>query len=508
MRLWIFAIGGTGARVLKSLVMLSAAGVKPLDANSRPLTNFEIVPIIIDPHKANEDLKRCERLLGWYRLLRHRLHGDDVDAEGFFANKISLLSDLTTGDQATRLPDSAACNMSAVEHSKFREYINYNSMNEPCQALTSLLFADYQLENKMRIGFVGSPNIGSVALNQIKDSDEFHAFANEFRAGDRIFFISSIFGGTGAAGFPILVKNIRHAEQLDVSNKDVLRRAPIGALTVLPYFNIEHSDDSRINRADFVVKTQSALHYYNKTLTKDSPYAVNALFYVGDQVSSKPYAYDPGENGQRNHAHLVELVGAMSVLRFAGISSDRLIDQNGNPLPTLAFEYGLEKDVTDLSFSAFGAETRRMVFKPMVKFHLLMLFIRSGLKAALGRGFTEDSPKITSDFFATEFFRVLDGQMLRAYGEWLGEMRDNMRSVHLFSMGDMNMNTAIQGLQTKKRSWPLGRATISCDTFIAQMNRLSRSYTNFTKGQEEKKLFYLFNKAADVLVDEKYENIN
>ena len=281
MRLYIFAIGGTGSRVLKSLVMLSAAGVKPLDENGRPLSGFEIVPIIIDPHKANEDLKRTEKLLSDYRTLRKRLYGDAVDANGFFANKITLLSDILT-DSSIQVNRSPVCNLAAVEQSKFREYINYNTMNEPNQALTSLLFADYQLENRMRIGFVGSPNIGSVALNQIKDSDEFKAFANVFNAGDRIFFVSSIFGGTGAAGFPILVKNIRHAENLDISNKDVLRRAPIGALTVLPYFNSEHNEDSRINKADFVVKTQSALHYYNKTLTNDSRYAINALFYVVD----------------------------------------------------------------------------------------------------------------------------------------------------------------------------------------------------------------------------------
>ena len=56
MRLFLFAIGGTGSRVLKSLVMLSAAGVRPLDENGKPVKDLEIVPVIIDPHKANEDL--------------------------------------------------------------------------------------------------------------------------------------------------------------------------------------------------------------------------------------------------------------------------------------------------------------------------------------------------------------------------------------------------------------------------------------------------------------------
>ena len=141
-----------------------------------------------------------------------------------------------------------------------------------------------------------------------------------------------------------------------------------------------------------MVKTQSALHYYNKTLTNDSRYAINALFYVGDQVISKPYNYDPGEKGQRNRAHLVELVGAMAPLRFAGIDTSRMVDSAGYPLPSMAFEYGLDKDVQDIDFSAFGAETRRLIYKPLVKFHLFFLFLRTGLRAALGRGFTEDAP--------------------------------------------------------------------------------------------------------------------
>ena len=284
MKLFVFAIGGTGSRVLKSMIMLCAAGVRPVDSNGRPLNDVEIVPIIIDPHKSNADLKRTERLLSAYGTIREKLYGKNVNANGFFATKISTLKEVVSSSQVP-LDDSFIFNLAAVENYKFRDFISYNTMNEPNQALTSLLFADYQLENKMSIGFVGSPNIGSVALNGVKDSNEFKAFANVFADGDRIFFISSIFGGTGAAGFPIIVKNIRQAKNIDAKNKAFLQRAPIGGLTVLPYFSLMESDDKndkRIDNADFVVKTQSALEYYNNTLTGNGRNAVNAIFYLGD----------------------------------------------------------------------------------------------------------------------------------------------------------------------------------------------------------------------------------
>jgi hypothetical protein len=110
---------------------------------------------------------------------------------------------------------------------------------------------DDQLETKMDIGFVGSPNIGSVALNQFKDSEEFRQFSNVFRKDDRIFVVSSIFGGTGAAGYPIIVKNIRNAgNNAAINNRGDLRDARIGALTVLPYFNVQQDENSPISRAD------------------------------------------------------------------------------------------------------------------------------------------------------------------------------------------------------------------------------------------------------------------
>lgn len=49
-KIFLFGIGGTGARVLRSLTMMLATGVK--------LGVDEIIPIIIDPDAANADLTR------------------------------------------------------------------------------------------------------------------------------------------------------------------------------------------------------------------------------------------------------------------------------------------------------------------------------------------------------------------------------------------------------------------------------------------------------------------
>ena len=54
-KLFVFGIGGTGSRVLKSLTMLLMAGVK---------TNVdEIIPIVIDKDETNGDMVKTKRLI-------------------------------------------------------------------------------------------------------------------------------------------------------------------------------------------------------------------------------------------------------------------------------------------------------------------------------------------------------------------------------------------------------------------------------------------------------------
>ncbi len=505
MRLFLFAIGGTGARVLKSLTMLAMAGVRPVDDKGRPLKDFELVPVMIDPHRAGEDNKRTEALLADYRSTRLSLYGNDLNADGFFAMRISNLRDIT-GSAGHTLPTGFAMNLRSVENKRFGEFIGFDTMNEPDRALTQLLFAPYQLDNKMNIGFVGSPNIGAVALTEVCHSPEFKAFAAAFRPGDRIFFVSSIFGGTGAAGFPILVKNIRQAATLEgTDNRDALSRAPIGGLTVLPYFNLEQRrDDERIQAADFVIKTQSALHYYNTALTGEQDAQVNAIFYLGDRQRSLPYRYDPGEHGQRNNAHLVEMVGALAPLKFAGIPDDRLSDADGNPLPqTAAFEYALAEDTTQVHFVDIVAPSRSLIYKPLVALYHLRLFLNNGFEKLIGQGFTLDKPRITGDMLSAQFYRTLKEHLLEDYATWLAEMDDNMRSVQLFDPEvDGDMTNAVRGVEPKKGL--LHRKSVNINTYKAAMNRLSMG-DRYATNTPEQKLLDLFYRASQRVVDNNLE---
>ena len=78
-KLYIFGIGGTGSRVLRSLTMMMAAGVK--------IGADEIVPIIIDPDAANADLTRAVTLMNNYRNIRKHLSFPKESKNTFFRKK-------------------------------------------------------------------------------------------------------------------------------------------------------------------------------------------------------------------------------------------------------------------------------------------------------------------------------------------------------------------------------------------------------------------------------------
>lgn len=278
-KLYVFAIGGTGARVLRSLTMMLAAGVKPGVET--------IVPIIIDPDTANADLTRTVTLMNEYMALNETQKFSEGSESRFFKTKISRKQKDYT------LPFD---NIGGVT---FESYLGLASMDREDQALVRMLFSQKNLDSQMDVGFKGNPNIGSVVLNQIFDSDEFNSIANSFSAGDKIFIISSIFGGTGASGFPMLLKSLRTSNKF--TNNDIINKAIIGAVTILPYFKVDSNsaDDSKeIKSGTFISKAKSALAYYDNNITKGEA-AVDDLYFLGDDIYNKVYKYSEGGSTQK-----------------------------------------------------------------------------------------------------------------------------------------------------------------------------------------------------------------
>jgi hypothetical protein len=343
-KLFLFAIGGTGSRVLKALTMLLASGVRLENTDA-------VIPIVLDPHTTNDDLLRTRDLLREYTNVRAALTTKPTD--GFFGTEISTLS-RSIGPNA-KVADTYVFDLQGVGKTQFKDYINFGGLDPANKAFAGLLFSDDNLNTTMDIGFVGNPNIGSTVLNQFKNSAVFQAFAEHFGAGDRVFIVSSIFGGTGAAGFPILLKNIRGAQMAGLANPAFLRDAAVGALTVGPYFSLSTGGtDTRIDGAAFIAKTKAALGYYEKNVNP----AVNVMYAIADR-QTRAYEYDPGDNGQPNDAHFVELASAMAIVDFMATSAPNLTTVNGQPSDPILKEFGIADETLPIRLDRLAEETKR-----------------------------------------------------------------------------------------------------------------------------------------------------
>ena len=429
-KIYIFGIGGTGARVIRSLTMLLAAGVKPggnIDT---------VIPVIIDPDKSNGDLTRTITLLKDYKFINEHLRFGKNSQSAFFRTKID---DLGTNFRMQ---------VADVEDKDFQTYIKYFNLDTSNQALVSLLFSKKNLEAHMDVGFKGNPNMGSVVLNNFTtdNGNDLETLLESFSSGDKIFIISSIFGGTGAAGFPLLLKTLRGAQGSDLPSAALVANAPIGAITVLPYFGVQHNDDSEINMDSFLSKAKSALSYYRDNLDVDS------LYYISDKLA-KNYENNEGDSAQRNNAHIVELVSALSIVDFCRTGAH---DDNHTYK-----EFGMESDSDPVSLKGLSDSTRSIVEKPLISMFIFHKFYQEHLKNTWDQAWAKDfsysdnessTSGIDSSIMSKDFFTKLTKFIKAFRTEWIEEMANNSRAFKPFNLdtsGD-NIFDAIEGYEPIK----------------------------------------------------------
>jgi hypothetical protein len=462
-KIFVFGIGGTGSRVLRSLTMMLASGVK--------FGADEIVPIIIDPDASNADLTRTVALLNNYSSLRNPLHFSAENKSRFYKTAIEKIMPNYT----LRINDT--------DDKSFQQFIEYASMNKANKALTKMLFSDKNLQSSMEVGFKGNPNIGSVVLNQIAHSDDFESFANSFSDGDRIFIISSIFGGTGASGFPLLLKTLRTGNTFP--NYDLINRATIGAVTILPYFKLKQDDESEIDSSTFISKTKSALAYYEHNISKNG--SIDALYYLADDVAN---TYDNHEGGsaQQNAAHLIEFLGATAIVDF----SNSHFDNSSN------LELGIKDTSGSVTFDSFYLKMKDMLYYPLVQFTMTSNALTDHLSYYRSATFNANKGNF-EDFYSGTFFNELT-TFIQKYHEWLTEMKNNKRSLDLFNLQCGNKPFELVTDVKPKRI--LSKYS-DYDLVTSRLNSAIRDCKS--KGKEDKflEMFFL---GTEKLVSEKLSN--
>lgn len=460
-KLYIFGIGGTGSRVLRSFTMMMAAGVK--------IGADEIVPIIIDPDGSNADLTRTVALMNNYRVIHSDLSFTKENESTFFRKELSQI----LVNYTLRINDT--------DDKTFQQFIDLPSMDKASQAMMRMLFSEKNLGSSMDVGFKGNPNIGSIVLNQIVDSDDFQDFANNFESGDKIFIISSIFGGTGASGFPLLLKTLRTGTTFP--NNDLINHAEIGAITILPYFKLKNNDESEIDSSTFISKSKSALAYYENNISKN--HSIDALYFLADDVTN---TYDNHEGGsaQENDAHLIEFLAATAIVDFS----------NKEHPNTTNKELGLKDLSGSVTFDSFYDHQKRLLFAPLTKFVMMANCLKYKFDYYSSKDFGANYNHFDG-LYGSSFMSKLQ-TITALFIDWLGEMKGNKRSLDLF-----NLNTKEKPFEVVTAVKPKKIASLKSDYNLVT-DRLNSAIKKCHSKADNDKFLEMFYLGMTRLFNEKF----
>ena len=436
-KLYVFGIGGTGSRVIKSLVMLLASGVK-LDAKYS-----QVIPILIDPDTANGDLNRTKEILALYQQIRNEVE----EPNDFFGQQLGTINEIATNSTAIS-PNFFQFKLNGVDDSKFGEHIGFDSLSsdfnnfQDDKSFVKLFYSGANLNSSLDVGFKGNPNMGSIVLNQFTESQDFKNFLTTFQQGDEIFIINSIFGGTGAAGFPLLLKVLRSSESV------LIRQSKIGGLTLLPYFSL--AEKGEINSETFSEKAKAALEYYNRTIINGNE--IDYLYFLGNKSSINIEEYSIGGVDQKNKAHFLEMAGSLAIIDFG------LTSTNARAGATIVKEFGIEKDIEEIDFSALNVNNLKLIDKPLVKFKLFSNYLKLGLDNALNvsrwtlsniKWVTGNQQSLTDqNYFNSSSYSTQIKTFTGFFDEWLQEMKLNKPSFSPFN--EVELSNAMEFVKDRQ----------------------------------------------------------
>jgi hypothetical protein len=424
-KLYVFGIGGTGSRVIKALTMLLASGVKLQN-------DFDtVIPIIIDPDNSNGDMDRTKDILRLYQEIRNQVKEPD----DFYQQEIKTINELANNSPVIS-PEYFQFSLQGVDNNSFNEFIGFDSLSDEYKNFKDdknfvrLLYSSNNLKSKLDVGFKGNPNMGSIVLNQFTNSEDFKKFGQTFAPQDAVFIISSIFGGTGAAGFPLLLKNLRGNDTLP--NHVQIKDAPIGGITYLPYFTLDKKDE--INAESFDEKAKIAIDYYNRTIISQKK--INVLYFIGNNGNTNVEAYAVGGKEQKNKAHFLELAGALAIMDFCKNINSYASENGKAKNPTQIKEFGIQKETETITFDELNIDNAKQLSTPLTKFRLYTEYLTKGLsKAKNVSRWTKSNIKLLvkkssnsqldENYFDSAEYKNQIAVFNNHFDEWIKEMEKN-----------------------------------------------------------------------------------
>jgi hypothetical protein len=305
MSLYVVAIGGTGARCVEAITHLAAAGL---------FEQERIQILFIDPDQSNGNLTRTRATIKAYQDCRQWISegGDRTPWMQALVGSLEVWS-----------PFHSSTNKSL---GSFFNYESYQFNNSSLGHLFEVLYTKGEREAELDVGFRGRPAIGSAIMSQVQldnaSQEPWQTFIQDIGLDlgqsrrTKIFLCGSIFGGTGAAGFPTIGRLLRNKLER-AGLKDSVK---LGGLLMLPYFQFAVPPDQDpgaiyARPEQFLLNTEAALRYYKEQKIFDT------IYLLGDQEPASVKQFSIGKNTQQNDPHFIELYAALSARHFL-LSSD------------------------------------------------------------------------------------------------------------------------------------------------------------------------------------------
>lgn len=311
--LHIVAIGGTGHKVLTSIIHLAACGV--FRRNPGAVQIKELRVLTIDADESNYNLSQTRKVLDAYQNFSKALLGGDFGLVNIE-------------------PVSPAVNLSLYDSEKksIKDTFNipgYDGFDE--DKFVRFLYTDDEINAEFNQGFYGHTSIGTLIVKDILSKHKtWEDFLAQINSNDFVVVIGSIFGGTGASSIPVVLEELKKKNNTSFN---------VAALILTPYFStvgdIKEEGVLQPDSENFNIKAKASLYYY---YAQEQYKKTDALYIIGEPKENfSKEAASRGSSKQRNKAHPIELYAATAVLDFIKenrrdckiITAERDSDKNG-----------------------------------------------------------------------------------------------------------------------------------------------------------------------------------
>ena len=333
---YIIAVGGTGAKVLRSIIHLCDCGYFGVSRNEGGQNRMGVPSLkllLIDADTQCGNTTDTELLIRQYNRCQER-YNPDGDSSIFKTRIYSVFN--PSGPYRDIYAVSPVLNASSSQPLKDFTIKSYLAEEEADRGLGSApfnfmkaLYSQLEYEKNIQEGFYAHPSLGSLMFTRwMKCSshirDMFDMIKQDAaREQVRIFVIASSFGGTGASGFPAIANGIK-----SLFTEIEPNRLLISGVFMLPYFSFltrtaldaDEKLPPPINPATFIENAKGALMFY---LRQNSASAYDRVYVLGvpdndvtrsSKIIRGSYA-DRGAN-QKNWPHILELYAALSAYNF------------------------------------------------------------------------------------------------------------------------------------------------------------------------------------------------